>query len=350
MTKMHSSLVLMGLLAAGQVPAANPSGSIAQVFKRVAGAVVEIHTSGRMVGREPEGRVMSVTGSGSGVLVGRDGEVITAAHVVHAADAVAVEFADGSYVRARVVASDPAADVALLKLESVPAGVVAAKLGDSDKAEIGDEIFIVGAPLGMSHTLTAGHLSARRQVNATYGGMGATELFQTDAAINPGNSGGPMFNLRGEVIGIVSYIISRSGGSEGIGLVVTSNLAQKLLFEEPTVWSGLEGYQLSSRLSAALNVPEGAPALLVQRVAASSPAARLGLRGGTIPATIGTESLVLGGDIILAVEGIKIGSPSAHELIRRRMIEIQAAGGPVHVTVLRDGRPVELATDAPSGQ
>jgi S1-C subfamily serine protease len=335
---------MAGLLATGQALAATTSGSLSGVFKTVAGAVVVVHTKERTVEHEPNGRMVAVAGSGSGVLVSRDGRIITAAHVVQAADKIAVEFQDGSVALARVVSSDPAADVALLKLENVPASAVFAKLGDSDKAEVGDQIFIVGAPLGMSHTLTAGHLSARRRVNATYGGMSATELFQTDAAINPGNSGGPMFNMRGEVIGIVSYIISRSGGSEGIGLVVTVNLAQKLLFEEPTVWSGLEGYLLSPQLSAAFNVPGAAAGLLIQRVAEDSPAERLGLRGGAIPATVENENLVLGGDIVLAVDGIRIGSPSAYELIRRRMIELLAAGDPVRVSILRDGEEVDLTT------
>jgi S1-C subfamily serine protease len=104
-------------------------------------------------------------------------------------------------------------------------------------------------------------------------------------------------------------------------------MAQKLLFEEPTVWSGLEGYLLTPELASALNVPGGAPALLVQRVAEGSPAARMGLRGGTLPVTIGQDSFVLGGDIVLAVEGIGIGTPQAYELIRRRLIEIQALRG-----------------------
>ncbi|HXV39905.1 MAG TPA: trypsin-like peptidase domain-containing protein [Steroidobacteraceae bacterium] len=335
-------LVLVGLLSTWQALAASQPESLSQVFKRVGPAVVVIHTSGRAVGRETGGKVVNVAGSGSGVLVSGDGKIVTAAHVVHAADAVAVEFPGGVIVRARVIASDPAADVALLQLESVPPGAVTAKFGNSDKAEVGDQIFVVGAPLGMSHTLTVGHLSARREVNATYGGMGRTELFQTDAAINPGNSGGPMFNMNGEIIGVVSRIISRSGGSEGIGLVVTSNMAQRLLFEEPTVWSGLEGYLLTPELASALNVPGGGPALLVQRVAEGSPAARMGLRGGTLPVTIGQENFVLGGDIVLAVEGIGIGTPSAYELIRKRLIEIQARGGTVGVTVLRDGRTVGI--------
>jgi S1-C subfamily serine protease len=345
MKQLFAGFVLLGLMAAGQALAATQAETLSQVFKRVGPAVVVVHTSGRTVGRETGGKVVNVQGSGSGVLVSGNGMVVTAAHVVQSADAIAVEFPGGLVVRARVIASDPAADLALLQLESVPPGAVTAKFGDSDQAEVGDQVFIVGAPLGMTHTLTVGHLSARRRMNATYGGMEKTELFQTDAAINPGNSGGPMFNMQGQIIGVVSRIISRSGGSEGIGLVVTSNMAQKLLFEEPTVWSGLEGYLLTPELATALNVPGGGPALLVQLVAEGSPAARMGLRGGTLPATIGQESFVLGGDIVLSIEGIGIGAPQAYELIRHRLIEIQKARGTVRVTVLRDGKAVEISAN-----
>jgi S1-C subfamily serine protease len=110
------------------------------------------------------------------------------------------------------------------------------------------------------------------------------------------------------------------------------------------VWSGLEGYLLTPEVASALNVP-GGPALLVQRVAEGSPAERLGLRGGALPVTVGQENFVLGGDIVLSVEGIRIGSPSAYELIRRRLIEIQAARGNVRVTVLRDGKAVEISAN-----
>src|SRR5262249_38699074 len=154
----------------------------------------------------------------------------------------------GETIPARVLTSEPAADVALLQLDHVPSKSVTAKLADSDAAEVGDEVFVVGAPIGMTHTLTVGYISARRNPNKFYSGLSRSEFFQTDAAINEGNSGGPMFNMRGEVIGIVSHILSKSGGSEGLGFVVTSNLASKLLLERNPFWSGVEGVLLSNEL------------------------------------------------------------------------------------------------------
>ena len=218
------------------------------------------------------------------------------------------------------------------------------KLGDSDNAQIGEQVFVVGAPLGITHTLTVGHLSARHKPNATFGGMLTAEFFQTDAAINRGNSGGPMFNLKGEVIGIVSYNLSQSGGSDGLGFAVTSNITRRLLLDEPSVWSGLDGYLLTGEAARAFNLPVGFEAgLLVQRVALGSPADQLGVRGGKFTAAFQDQELLLGGDVILAVEGIAIAAPDAYESIRHRMIGLRAASGTVHVTVLRAGETLELA-------
>jgi serine protease Do len=336
------------MLSLGQAPAAAapaaPAPTLSQIFKRVGPAVVVVRTREHLAARPVPGeRAASVGGVGSGVLVSSDGKVVTAAHVVQIADDVEVEFPGGVTVNARVIAADQPADVALLQLEQVPKGVVPARIGDSDRAEVGDQVFIVGAPLGITHTLTVGHLSARRQPNATFGGLVSAELFQTDAAINQGNSGGPMFNMQGEVIGVVSHIVSLTGGSDGLGFVVTSNMAKRLLFDEPTVWSGLEGYLLSGDLARALNVPAPGVGMLVQRVAHGSPAERLGVRGGSLAVEVGDEQLTLGGDIILAVEGIALGETDAYERIRRRLMDVRAAGQSMKLMVMRAGRVLELS-------
>ena len=326
--------------------AGSPSSAenLAPVFRQVSAAVVVVRTTERTVSRRSNGRQVSVGGLGSGVLVSADGKIVTAAHVVQTADTVVVEFADQGPVAAEVIASEPGADVALLQVQRVPDGVKPAKLGDSDKVQIGEQVFVVGAPLGITHTLTVGHLSARHKPNATFSGMLTAEFFQTDAAINRGNSGGPMFDLKGEVIGIVSSILSQSGGSDGLGFAATSNIARRLLLDEPSVWSGLDGYVLIGEAARAFNLPVGFEAgLLVQRVALGSPADQLGVRGGKFPAAFQNEELLLGGDVILAVEGIAIGAPDAYETIRHRMIELQAASGTVHITLLRGGETLELA-------
>lgn len=342
-----ASVLAVAALWLGTVPAhaAPPqaAGSLAKIFKRVGPSVVVIRTSEHVAAAmpgAPSGTMMSIAGVGSGVLVSADGKVVTAAHVVQTADSVDVEFIGGTVVKARIVAADAAADVALLQLERVPPHIAPVRFGDSDKTEVGDQAFIVGAPLGITHSLTVGHVSARRQSGATYGGLVATEFFQTDAAMNPGNSGGPMFDMNGDVIGIVSHIVSVSGGSEGLGFVVTSNMARRLLLEEHSVWHGLDGYLLSGELAQAFNLPTAG--LLVQRVAHGSPAERLGLRGGRYSVAIGGERLLIGGDVIIAVEGIALAEPDAYERVRRRLLDVRANGGVMHLSVMRNGVPSRL--------
>jgi S1-C subfamily serine protease len=176
--------------------------------------------------------------------------------------------------------------------------------------------------------------------------MSRSEFFQTDAAINEGNSGGPMFNMHGEVIGIVSHIVSRSGGFEGLGFVVTSNLARKLLLERSPFWSGMEGFLLSGEMAKIFNVPQPA-GLLVQRIAPHSPASQLGLRPGTLAAVIEGEPLVVGGDIILEVQGVPfIPDGSSYTVIRERLTSLKP-GDKITVLVLRDGRKEELTAKLP---
>jgi S1-C subfamily serine protease len=165
---------------------------------------------------------------GSGVVISSDGKILTAAHLIEAADATLVEFSNGQLIPARILGAVRNADVALLQLEHTPTQIVAAALGDSDKVEVGEEVFVVGAPYGLGRTLTAGHISARHSSDNKTIDAALMEFLQTDAAINQGNSGGPMFNMNGEVIGIVTRILSQSGGSEGLGFAATSKMARQL--------------------------------------------------------------------------------------------------------------------------
>jgi serine protease Do len=311
--------------------------SLVAIFKRVNPSVViirarwkEVDTSGQ------SGRVNEV---GSGVLISADGKVITAAHVVQTADEITAEFLSGEVVNARVIASEPEADVSLLQLDRVPPKAQVARFGDSDKSEVGDQAFIIGAPYGIAHTLSVGYVTGRRKPNTVYSEMALAEFFQTDAAINPGNSGGPMFNMAGEVIGIASHNITKSGGSEGLGFVVTINMARRLLLEQRSFWSGMSGVVISGQVARALNLPQAA-GLMVQQVAADSPAARMGLRPGVIAGTIEGKPYLLGGDIILAVQERELGTET-YEALQGRLRSL-LRGSTISVVVLRDGRPVTL--------
>jgi S1-C subfamily serine protease len=328
------------LAALAGAPAA--AGTISEQFARVSSSVVVVKTVEKELVPRGGGRLASIGGLGSGVLISDDGKVLTAAHVVQTAEQVLVEFADGSALTAAVVASEPAADVALLQLAGPPpAGAHRAVLGDSDDLAVGDEVFVVGAPLGISHTLTAGHVSARREPSRTLGEFQLAEFIQTDAAINQGNSGGPLFSLKGEVVGIVSHIISSTGGSDGLGFAVSSRTARQLLLEQRGVWTGMQGLVLAGERAALFNLPQPA-GVLVQRVAAGSLSERLGLRGGTVEAVIEDEPMILGGDVILEVLGVRIAGADSYAEIRRRMAALKE-GDTLRVKVLRAGRTVDLS-------
>lgn len=338
-----AALHVAAFLALGAaLPGAAPShaSEIGDLFNKVKSSVVVIRTVSKASVPPPGAERLAEAGVGSGVLIDPAGLVITAAHVVQAADSVAVEFLDGESIPARVVASEPVNDVALLQLQNPPRNPTPATWGDSDKVEVGDTVVIVGAPLGISHTLTVGHISGRRASNKLFGGTSSTELFQTDAVVNKGNSGGPMFNVKGEVIGIVSSMITTTGGYEGLGFVVTSKVARLAVLERQP-WSGLDGYMLTGKMAQLLNLPQPM-GILVQRVAARSPAERMGLLQGDTPAKLGDEEVLLGGDVILEVMGVTLDSPAAVEKIRA-LIRDLAPGQRLELTVLRGGRLVELS-------
>jgi len=314
------------------------------LFRQVKASVVTVRTVERDINPQSKGEFVKTPGIGSGVLISADGKVMTAAHLVQSADRVVVEFTEGKEIPAEVIASVITADVALLKLEWVPTDAVIAGLSDSDKAEVGDQVFVIGAPYGLSRTLTSGHLSGRHVNKQLVGGLRAVEMFQTDAAINKGNSGGPMFNMNGEVIGIVCNFFSQSGGFEGLGFATTSNLARRLLLEQNNYWSGLEGMIISGKMAHIFNVPQEA-GLLVQRIAKGSPAELLGLRAGNARATFSDREILVGGDTILTVAGYEISGDGADfDKIHARLSALRP-GSKLIVKVLREGKAIELSAE-----
>ncbi len=314
-----------------------PAQSVRDLFKRVAPSVAVIRATGRDVSA---GGLVQFKETGSGVLISTDGKVMTASHVVHAMDEITVEFLGGETVTAHVVSSEPQADLSLLQLSRVPPGVKVSPLANSDSVQVGDQVIVVGAPYGLSYSLSVGYISARWAPNTVYKSMPLAEFFQTDATINTGNSGGPLFNMAGEVIGVVSHNISKGGGSEGLGFVVTSKTARELLIEHRSFWSGIEFHVISDALADVLNLPPNATGILLKTVAKGSPADAIGLRGATMIASIGGEQVPLGGDILLTVDGIHV-SPA--NLVRiRELLNAKPSGAPFKVTALRAGRVLEL--------
>jgi serine protease Do len=328
------------------VPAAPGMGQeVRDVFDKVSPSVVVIRGRGRDVGVKGRG-LTYINEIGSGVVVSADGNVMTAAHVVQAMDEITVEFVDGRRATAHVISSEPAADLALLRVDTPPPSPIVALLGNSDNVRVGDEVLIVGAPYGLGRSLSVGWISARYPPNTVYRAMPLAEFFQTTAPINQGNSGGPMFDRAGRLIGIVSHNISKSGGSEGLGFVVTSNSARRLLLEDKTFWTGIEGQAVTGELAEIFNVPQPA-GYLVKAVAEGSPAWKAGIQGGDRVARINGEDIVVRGDIILAVGGVDFGLGEAVIRRIRERMERAKSGEALTVKVLRAGKVLEVIFHVP---
>jgi S1-C subfamily serine protease len=329
------------------VPALQAHGQdLRALFRRASPSVVLIHTAGTTIGPTSDAGLVSAAGVASGVVVSADGKVITAAHAVQTADQVSVQLTNGRVVSAHVLGSVQRADLALLQLDPVPPELVPAKIGNSDSLEVGEQIFVIGAPFGIGSSLTAGHVAGRHVLPDLVSGE-RMELIQTDASVNAGNSGGPMFNMSGEVVGIVSRILTMSGGYEGMSFAVSVNVARKLLLERPSFWTGADELLLTDTLARVFNVPQSA-GLLVQRVAAGSPAAQLGLRSGMMRITIAGQELLAGGDVILQIGDVPItADPTAFDRMHDYLSALKP-GGQISMRILRDGRIMTLTTSLPS--
>ena len=335
MPRRLAALLAVAVLLGAAAPAR--AQSLSDAFRKAAPSVVVVRAKGRDVGASG---VTRFSETGSGVLISADGKVMTAAHVVDAMDEITVEVIGGERVSAKVVASETVADLSLLQLERVPVRMQPGTMGNSDTVRVGDQVMVIGAPYGLAYSMSAGWISARWPPNTVYQTMPLAEFFQTTATINTGNSGGPMFDMAAQVIGIVSHNISKSGGSEGLGFVVTINTAKKLLLEKRSLWSGIDGIMLTGDLAAIFNVPQPA-GFLVKTVAKASPAWDMGLLGGDKIATIAGQQIAVGGDIILTVDGIGAESGDSVEKIRERLAS-KPSGYSFVTRVLRVGRVVEL--------
>ena len=288
--------------------------SLSDLYKKVSPSVVVIKTQEKV--EDTDGHVSYMGSQGSGVLISDQGEILTAAHVVNNAENITVIFHDGVKVPAKVVRLAIVADVALIKLVYFNGNYPVIEMGDSDLEDVGDDIFIIGAPFGLEYSLSKGIISGISIEQSRMAGFTFAEFFQTDAAINQGNSGGPMFNTEGELIGLVSYIVSESGGFDGIGFAATINITKQLVVDSGRRWTGINGVLVDRELAGLLNVPQSG-GILIQSVVALSPAFMADLRGGDVPLYLGGREISIGGDIILEVNDIPIVSEgSIIELIK----------------------------------
>jgi Do/DeqQ family serine protease len=260
---------------------------------------------------------------GSGMIVSPEGHIVTNWHVINGALEVAVQLNDGRTFPARVAGADPRSDIAVLKVEAE--GLTPIDFGDSELVRVGQMVFAVGNPFGLQETVTQGIISAKGRRTLS---EASNEFFQTSTTINPGNSGGPLIDIRGRVIGINNFIISRSGGSEGIGFAIPSNVARRVyedIIQRGRVihpWLGVVMRPLTKSLARQLGLADSRGALVAATLA-NSPAERGGL---------------MGGDVILSFNGRPVRDGKD---LRNRVAEAPV-GATASFSVLRAGKPLEL--------
>jgi serine protease Do len=222
---------------------------------------------------------------GSGILISKDGEILTNYHVVRSADTIKVKTADQTEYEARLIGKDDRTDLALIKIRRSGGNLPFARLGVSAQLEVGDWVMAIGNPFGLEHTVTAGIVSAKGRVI----GAGPYDNFiQTDASINPGNSGGPLINAAGEVIGVNSAIFSQSGGNVGIGFAIPIDLAKKIveqLRKNGRVvrgWLGVRAQDVTPTMVQSLGLTRTGDMAVVTEVTEGSPAADAGVKTGDV--------------------------------------------------------------------
>jgi S1-C subfamily serine protease len=278
--------------------------------------------------------------TGSGFVVDRDGTIITNAHVVAGATKVTVQFADKHVVDAKILGRDESTDLAILKVDAKPSELTPLPLGSSRTVQVGDPTIAIGNPFGLERTLTTGVVSATKRTIQAPDGFEIDGVIQTDAAINPGNSGGPLLDAAGRVIGINSQIETGGSGNGniGIGFAVPIDTAKRLLPElEKTGrvdrgFLGVDTLTIDDSLSD-LNLPVD-HGVLVQTVTPGSPAAKAGIMGGDIVATLDGNQIRFGGDIIIAVDGHKLRT---REEVAKA-IASKKQGDKVEIDLVRDGK------------
>jgi len=320
----------------------NITGSLDEVvnraYQRVSPSVV--HITSTVLKRGFFFEVIPQRGTGSGILVSSDGYVLTNNHVIENADQIEVTLSNGERYEAELVGSDPANDIAVIRLLNPPDNLPVAPLGDSSKLRIGEFVIAIGNPFGLDRTATLGIISSLNRSIRSGKGYVMHGLIQTDASINPGNSGGPLVNLQGEVIGINTAILTTSGGSIGIGFAIPINRAreimQRMIEEDREIerrpWLGISGVTVTEELARVLNLPVKEGAMVVE-VVPGSPADRAGLRAGEVQIIYRGYILTIGGDIIVEIDGEKVDS-------MERLVDIisrKKVGQEIEITFVRGG-------------
>lgn len=311
--------------------------TLTEIFEKAESGVVRINVKRP---NDPRGN-----GLGSGFVYDKEGHIITNDHVIENAEKIVVTFLDGKSFKASLVGKDPYTDLAVIKVNASEDALHPITLGNSSKLKVGEQIAAIGNPFGLSGSMTSGIVSQiGRLLPSQDRGFQIPDIVQTDAAINPGNSGGPLLNMRGEIVGINTAIQSETGDFAGVGFSIPSRTVQKII---PTLieskvyhhpWVGISGRDIDPDLAEILKI-EDARGFLIINVLKDSPAEKAGLRGTTNSTMVDGAIYQIGGDIVLAVDGITVRK------IDDILIHLQrdkTVGDEMALQILRDGRVTSL--------
>ena len=305
-----------------------------EIYKSISPAVVNITST--VIQYDFFFRAVPSQGSGSGFLIDEKGNILTNYHVISGARSAEVTLADHTRYPAKLVGHDPISDLAVIQIDAKkPLPYV--KIGDSDNLQVGQKVLAIGNPFGFEGTLTTGIISSLGRNIRDERGNVLEEVIQTDAAINPGNSGGPLLNSQGEVIGINTAIFGQT--NLGIGFAIPINGVRPIVSDLLTLgrarqtFLGVIGQEISPPLADLLNLP--APqGLLIAQLTRGGPAEQAGLRAGRRVVLIGNQEFVIGGDLIVELDGTPVASTSDLTRYLRKM----KPGDVAHVTIFRDGK------------
>jgi S1-C subfamily serine protease len=279
-------------------------------------------------------------GQGSGFVIDKEGHILTNYHVIADARQVEVTMHNRKKYKATIVGTDPAHDLAVIQIKAPD--LVPSVLGDSRNLQVGQKVYAIGNPFGLAGTMTRGIVSSIRPVREPNGAT-IDEAIQTDAAINPGNSGGPLMNWHGEVIGINTMILSSVGQNSGVGFAIPINTAKAVLNDLMTLGRvrrpalGVRTIPITAELAEEIGLPADYGLLIIQ-VTPGGSADQAGLRGGTERAYLGNIPIMLGGDLIVAIDGEKV----VDEQDLSQVMNNHRAGDTVKVTIYRNKKKMDV--------
>jgi len=282
--------------------------------------------------------------SGSGFIYDKKGNIITNNHVIEEAEIIEVTFLDGETVKAELIGVDPYSDLAVLKVETSQERLKQVTLGNSSELLVGDTIYAVGAPFGLSWSLTKGVVSQIGRTLPTSGGYSVVGVIQVDAAINPGNSGGPLLNSLAEIVGVNTAIQSETGMFSGVGFAIPSVLIQKVvpsLIEKGRYdhsWVGIAGSDVTPSIAEKMDLPESRGFLVIS-VVEDSPAERAGIRSGNTTEVVDGRNMTLGGDVITHIENKTVRK--LEDLLAYLEYRTEP-GDKIILRVIRDGQIVDI--------